>query len=215
MSLIESLTTKLDNLSIKCDVKQHSTVTSLESWIGEIKELNPNSKATKTLVLKLKGSSDLLMILSLESTKYSLGGLSKALGHKDARVAGDDVVMDQFGIGKVDVTPFQIGNMTGGGKVLLVIGTDVVNCGQDLAFRAYSATSSMFVNYQGIKQYLNSIGFEFKEVDLENPGEAPQKVVETVAEKGEKEVLMGITVAKEENFSKWYEQVLVCLISNA
>ena len=201
---------KLGSLSIASSINNHPEVTSLDTWISCLQSLNPAVKATKTIIVKPKGSNDLIMILSLQDTKYSIGTVSKALGYKDARVAGDDVVMEQFGVGKIDATVFQIGGMPGSGKVVLAVDKELAGCGGELAFRGLSATQSIFVTFDGVAQYLKSMGQEFKILDLMNPGDTLAKAPseQSLLEKKESEVMMGITVDKFKNFPKWYEQVL-------
>ena len=204
---MESVLKKLQQLAIT--IKDHAKVENLESWLNQVKQLNPTAVPTKTLILKLKGSEDLLMIVGLESTKYSVTTVSKALGFKDARIANDDLVLSKFGVGKVDANIFQLPLKD---KVILVLGKDFVESKQELGFRAFSNEKSMFVRYEQIKQHLETSGQEFKVVDLANPASAVAKP-EAVVQTKEKEVMVGLTVTKEENFPKWYEQILVIVIN--
>jgi prolyl-tRNA synthetase len=85
----------------------------------------------------------------------------------------------------------------------------------NVAFRGFSGEKSLVITSASLKSYLDTFAGEYKVLDLnnlQNPTQAaPAKGqrVDSAKKAGEKEILIGLTVKKEENFPKWYEQVLV------
>jgi prolyl-tRNA synthetase len=101
---LEATTTLLSKLSISIEQKSHNAVDSLKSWVETVKSLDVDASPCKTLVLKpSKGpNSNLIFVISQDSTALSVGLLAKSLGYKDARMAQDDVVNSTFGIDKIN-----------------------------------------------------------------------------------------------------------------
>jgi prolyl-tRNA synthetase len=99
---MEKVLQDFKKLSISSEQKTHKAVESLADWVETVKGMA--AVPTKTLVLKPKGSETLLFVVSLESAKFSIGGLAKSLGLKDARAATDDVVLETFKTARMDST---------------------------------------------------------------------------------------------------------------
>lgn len=94
----------LESLEISHDHKSHAEVDSFKAWVDEIKSIDQDLTPTKTLVLKpSKGqNSNPILVVSLESTAFSVGALAKSLGYKDARVAQDELVTSTLGVDKIN-----------------------------------------------------------------------------------------------------------------
>lgn len=103
-SQMESTISLFSQLKLRHERKSHSPVDSLKAWVEAIHAMDPAIGACKTLVLKpSKGpNSNLIFVVSLESTPLSLGALAKSLGYKDARMAQDDVVSATFATEKIN-----------------------------------------------------------------------------------------------------------------
>ncbi len=104
MTNYEALSNLLKQLSLSASSLEHSEMANLAEWASSLK--SKGALPVKTLLLKSKSTP--LLLVSLESTPYSIGPLSKALGAKDARVAADDVVQSLFGVNKLDCTKYCI-----------------------------------------------------------------------------------------------------------
>ncbi len=106
MSSLEAVIKALDNLSLKANATSHPEVDSLKAWTEAVKALDSKLGPTKTLVLKPgKGpNSNLILVVSLDSTSLSVNTLAKSLGYKDARMAGDDLVTSTFQTDKLNRT---------------------------------------------------------------------------------------------------------------
>ena len=101
---LEAVTSQLSSLSISVEKKSHSAVDSLKAWVEAVKSIDASCAPCKTLVLKpSKGpNSNLILVISQDSTALSVGALAKSLGYKDARMAQDDLVTSAFGIDKMN-----------------------------------------------------------------------------------------------------------------
>ncbi|KAJ3313849.1 hypothetical protein HDV04_001410 [Boothiomyces sp. JEL0838] len=114
------------------------------------------------------------------------------------------------------VTPFSIANVEDKSTVTVVVDENIINNGAlNLGFRNFSATETLFVNSDGFKRFLDAHAGEYQAVDFNNltaPAAAPSspkaKKTKEAEKTEESQVIIGLTVTKEENFPKWYEQVL-------
>jgi hypothetical protein len=84
-----------------------------------------------------------------------------------------------------------------------------------LAFRAGSSTQSFLLKAQDLKAYIDSLGLsdvQILDFTATETAPAPQgktpKASSVESTTGEKEVQMGVTVKKDEDFPTWYSQVL-------
>lgn len=101
---LEATISQLSSLSISVEKKTHPSVDSLKGWVEAVKAIDASCAACKTLVLKpSKGpNSNLIFVISQDSTSLSVGALAKSLGYKDARMAQDELVASSFGIDKIN-----------------------------------------------------------------------------------------------------------------
>jgi hypothetical protein len=160
----------LENLSIKCDSKDHAEVDSFSSWIAAVSLIDASFSATKTLVLKpSKGTNtNPIIVISLASTEFSVGALAKSLGNKDARMAQDDLVKATFNVDKINITPFALENVHDKSTVTVVVDQNIFDQEKPLAFRGFSGSSSFIVLSSGLKKFLDTHGGEYQVVDLSN-----------------------------------------------
>ncbi|KAJ3276424.1 hypothetical protein HDV01_005047 [Terramyces sp. JEL0728] len=208
----------LKSLSVALDVKSHSKVESFNTWVDTVKTIESEANGVKTLVLKpSKGpNNNLILVVALSTSTFSVGNVAKSLGYKDARMAADDLVASTFGIDKLNLTPFAIENVQDKSSVTVVVDESMANnAGLNLAFRSFSATETFFVKSDGFKKFLDAHAGEYQAVDFNNlaaPAAAPSspkaKKTKEAEKTEESQVIIGLTVTKEENFPKWYEQVL-------
>ena len=116
------------------------------------------------------------------------------------------------------MTPFALANVNDKSAVTVVVDQNILQS-STLAFRAFSATDSMFIKSSALKAFLDATVPDHSVLDFANlsapaaaAAPAPLKKENSKTEKadgGEKDIIIGMTVKKEENFPKWYEQVLV------
>ncbi|KAJ3321546.1 hypothetical protein HDV06_004082 [Boothiomyces sp. JEL0866] len=218
MSNQEGVAKTLKSLSVAVSVTSHNEVDSFNTWVESVKSLQSEAGAVKTLVLKpSKGpNNNLILVVALSTATFSVGNVAKSLGYKDARMAADDLVSTTFGVDKLNLTPFAIENVQDKSTVTVVVDENIVNNGElNLAFRHFSATETFFVKSAGFKQFLDAHAGEYQAVDYNNltapaaaPGSPKAKKTKEAEKTEESQVIIGLTVTKEENFPKWYEQVL-------
>lgn len=129
------------------------------------------------------------------------------------------------------VIPFALSNVQDKSTVTVVIDQNILKS-QKLAFRAFSGSESLLIPTSSFTSYLETTVSDHKVLDFSNlsaPAAAPEQLKKDNSSTAigggnsinaslgtdffviEKEVLIGMTVTKEENFPKWYEQVLVSL----
>ena len=109
------------------------------------------------------------------------------------------------------VTPFALSNVQDKSTITVVVDQTIYSS-QKLSLRAFSSTKSIFIQSSSLKSYLEATVPETLVLDFANLSPpAPLKKGNSKTEKieGEKEIIIGMTVKKEDNFPKWYEQVLV------
>ncbi|TPX42886.1 proline---tRNA ligase [Synchytrium endobioticum] len=227
----EALTQYLTAHQIPHKLYQHASTDSASAWSETIKSLA--STPTKSLLVKPKGikSGDLpILVLALDSTKLDLNGLIKSphFGGKEGRIAADNLVADTLKVGKLDVTPFALGNVQDPSSIVVVVDQALAHVSAPLAFRAFASTSSLTVSLSDLQKYLSNTTVDNKIVDFGALGgctsapatngvaaKAPSKAEKkaepsstTADADGDKSVLIGIDVKKTEDFSEWYQQVL-------
>ncbi|KAJ3307174.1 hypothetical protein HDV03_002685 [Kappamyces sp. JEL0829] len=211
---MEGLLSTLKSLSISSKTVTHDAVDSLKAWVEAIKSLDTAAAPCKTLVLKpSKGpNSNLILVVSLESTSLSVGQLAKFLGYKDARMAGDDVVSATFATDRINLTPFAIASVQDKSAVTVVVDKNVGSASK-VAFRAFSGTESLVLDTKDLTAFLTAVAPDHQVLDFANLSKPSTPVKEAEKSDGaahllEKEILIGLTATKEDNFPKWYEQVL-------
>ena len=110
------------------------------------------------------------------------------------------------------VTPFALANVEDKSVVTVLVNQTILQS-STLSFRAFSAADSFFIKSSALKAFLTATVPDHSVLDFANlSAPAPLKKENSKTEKpdgGEKEIIIGMTVKKEENFPKWYEQVLV------
>lgn len=158
-----------ESLSITHHQKAHVAVDSFQTWVDTVAHLDAEAGITKTLVLKpSKGpNSNLILVLSLNTTQLSVGALAKSLGYKDARMAADDLVLSSFGSDKINLTPFALSNVKDKSAVTVVIDQNVFEK-NNLAFRGFDSAKSLFVASTDLKAFLETSGIELNILDFAN-----------------------------------------------
>ncbi|KAL2916905.1 hypothetical protein HK105_203684 [Polyrhizophydium stewartii] len=218
MTDLASTTAALAGLGLPHAVHAHAAADSFRAWADTVAAARPAGVAavapTKTLVLAPKRGTPALVV-ALDSTEFSIGALGKALGLKDARAASDDAVRALLRVDKLDATPFALANVADKSAVTVVVDRNVIEFNGHLAFRAFGADKSLLVEASHFKAFLDAQLGSFEPKDfaaLLAGGAAPAPAPAAKAKKeasDEKEVLIGLTVKKNEDFPTWYSQVLL------
>jgi prolyl-tRNA synthetase len=211
---IEAIDQQLKQLGISYTFKSHQAVTSFQHWVEVASDFD--AKPTKTVVAKpSKGPNENpIIVISLESSKYSITKLAKFLGNKDARVAPEELVKSTLGVERINATPFLLDKLVDKNSVTVVLDQKMVDQDILLAFRAHSDEKSLLISSGCMIKYLDSHAIEYKVIDFDNIDTPVQATAQKQKKSNdtsvkEKEIIIGLTVKKEENFPKWYEQVLV------
>ncbi|OAJ37110.1 hypothetical protein BDV3_000156 [Batrachochytrium dendrobatidis] len=226
MSKLEAVTTALQAIGANYKVHTHKPVDSYKAWLDTVSVSIPDSITTaspiKTLVLKpSKGSSaKAIVAVALESTNFTIGALTKSLGYKDSRVATDDLVKTTLFVDKIDATPFALVDVEDKSSVIVVVDKNIPVAPGHLICRAFGPDASLFVEVAGFTKFLDVHGgaytiHDFSALAAAAPSvskakkEATSDIVKKDAAEGEKEVMIGITAKKNEDFANWYSQVLL------
>ncbi|KAJ3355456.1 hypothetical protein HDU83_003434 [Entophlyctis luteolus] len=211
-------------------VRSHQASSSLADWIAQVEAVSA-AVAAKTLVLKPKGlpGIDLLVVVARAATPISASPVTKALGGKEARAAGADVVKAALGVDSVDVSPFALQNFTADKSAVAFAIDKSLLPEATVAFRHLSADASVFISGAAVADYVKSLGFTVTEFDAaalaapaptaaspEAKSAKPAKSAEKAAKSAAptqvpdaSAVKIGIEVKKSEDFPTWYTQVLI------
>ncbi|KAJ1330264.1 proline-tRNA ligase [Batrachochytrium salamandrivorans] len=166
-----------------------------------------------TLILKpSKGSpASVILAVALDSTEFTIGALAKSLGHKDARVATDDLVKTALSVDKIDATPFAMVNVEDKTSVIVVVDKNIMTASGHLVCRAFGDNASLFFEVAGFTAFMDANAGVYAIHDFSAPAAAAapsakskKEVVKKDQADGEKEVVIGLTYKKEEDFSNWY-----------
>ena len=214
---VDSVSALLSALSARYSVVRHAAADSYKAWTEIVRSMTGDPLPTKTLVLKPgKAMTDVsaILVVSLESTTFSIGALGKSLGSKDIRVATEDLVKSVLKVEKLDVTPFAMADIADKQSIKVLVDHNMTNAKQQLAFRAFAADQSFIVAPEGLNKFLAVHGGKYDVLDfadLDKTANAPPEKLKKDLQQpeGEKEVLIGITAKKNEDFPSWYQQVVV------
>ncbi|KAI9347536.1 hypothetical protein BD770DRAFT_395758 [Pilaira anomala] len=218
-SVLETLT----KLSISPKVVSHAPVSDAKSWAEALKTEDASSfELTKTLILKPKTAKTApvtpIVVIALESSETNATAIGKKLSLKDCRFANEDLLTGTFKTTKENVSPFSLSNVEDLSLVHLVLDAALPETTL-LAFHPNDAAKTVFITVAQLKSYLESIKKEFVELDFkalaaakptgEKPAaKAPKAKKEVTAASTEDTNQMGLGCKKEEDFPKWYQQVL-------
>ncbi|KAI9225204.1 MAG: hypothetical protein DHS80DRAFT_20796 [Piptocephalis tieghemiana] len=217
----------LQALSLSPTLVHHSPVSDAASWSSAL--LSPasgsspqNHVLSKTLVVKPKAAKSALptpvVIIALESSAVNLNAACKLVGAKEGRMASADLLVDAFGVPKEAVSIFSLGqvDVTKYPAVHVVVDKSLLTCEAPIAFRASTATDTVFLSSSQIPAILAHLGVQHVEADFEELALASaSKVIATKpTEAGKKDKKssgkskIGVEAKKSGDFSKWYQQVL-------
>ncbi|KAI8909118.1 hypothetical protein EDD86DRAFT_206994 [Gorgonomyces haynaldii] len=206
---MDSLIAKFKDLSLALEKLEHKEPESFQEWAGILS--SNGIVPLKTLVLKASKSTVPIVVVSLESTPFQISQVGKTLGLKEARVANEQFVKELFSIEKLDVNPLIVSLQE---EVTLLVDHLVLEQPK-IGFRL-SGTESAFVSGQDLKQYFEKYQGTYSAMDFSQLGAAKpvekkkeEKPKKEEKQSDEKEVQIGLTVKKDEDFSLWYSQVLL------
>ncbi|KAJ2852248.1 hypothetical protein IWW36_000390 [Coemansia brasiliensis] len=229
MADVNALVTQLNALGISTAPVEHAPVENNEQWTEALKTVSglPSSYVlTKTLVFKPKQpKSDPIapiMVVIKETTAANAKAIGAELKFKDLRLANEDVLRDIFQTAKGSVSPFALGQVAQGhiGNVRVVLDKALLNDGVKIGFHPLNSSRTVFIDSASLKKYISSIdGLEHVvEMDFTAvaapaaPESKASKKPAAAATKPEEPVGMtkpGMQTRKSENFSKWYQEVVL------
>ncbi|OLY82878.1 putative proline-tRNA ligase [Smittium mucronatum] len=186
---------------------------------------------TKCLILKPKQPKSAepiqVFIIAKADTTFSMTNLGKDLGMKELRFANDDVLTTIFNTSKGNVSPFALSNVPADKlpSVTIILDQSLVSedLNKDIAFHPFKNDKTVFISSVTLKSYLDKlVGPDgYKVIDLskyaasEAKPSAPVKKAPQAEQKpaqAAEEVSggtkLGLDVKKDDDFSRWYQQVL-------
>ncbi|KAJ3180738.1 hypothetical protein HDU87_001851 [Geranomyces variabilis] len=206
-------------------LSKHDAVQDLPTWISLVTNLN--ALAAKTVVYKVKGASikgdHYAAVVALISSDASSSVVAKAAGAKEGRVIGEDVATKLFNTARKDVTPFHFASVTDKSALTVIVDSRLLEIADDksIAFRGCADDQSVLIAASQLKAFLEKAGVSFSIVEFGLVGEKPAAAAKPVkgeaskkaekkpaADSDTKEVLIGLTAKRDEDFSAWYQQVL-------
>ncbi|KAJ3156388.1 hypothetical protein HDU89_004170 [Geranomyces variabilis] len=206
-------------------LSKHDAVQDLPTWISLVTNLN--ALAAKTVVYKVKGASingdHYAAVVALVSSDASSSVVAKAAGAKEGRVIGEDVATKLFNTSRKDVTPFHFASVTDKSALTVIVDSRLLEVADDksIAFRGCADDQSVLIAASQLKAFLEKAGVSFTTVEFGLAGEKPAAAAKPskgdaskkaekkpVADSDTKEVLIGLTAKRDEDFSAWYQQVL-------
>ncbi|RCI03058.1 hypothetical protein CU098_001028, partial [Rhizopus stolonifer] len=206
----------------------HDAVSDNKAWAEALTNTKDVTfEITKTLILKPKTAKTAaptpVVVIALDSTETNATALGKKLSLKDCRFANEDLLKETFQADKASVSPFALSNVQDLSLIHLVVDHAILSLAGStlLAFHPSAADKTVFISVDELKSYLSSIQKEFIDVDFKalaaaKPAAAEAKPANVLkAAKKEAAVVpaedfnqMGLGCKKEEDFPKWYQQVL-------
>ncbi|KAI9143067.1 hypothetical protein BKA69DRAFT_1026969 [Paraphysoderma sedebokerense] len=238
MTSLESAITSLQSLSISTNLHSHDPTPNNAVWAETLSANPPSQPSsyslTKTLVLKPKTIKSVkevtvVIVVALDQTKVDISGLGKANGFKEMRMANEELLSKSFGIKKDDVSPFVLAAKPADTIIHVFVDQALLDSKTPLAFHPSDSSKSVFISPADFVKVLSSFNVEHKPYDFAStaaaaapaagaaPAKKPQekklKVEKPKMEKKdataeERQTTIGIDAKKDEDFAKWYQQVL-------
>ncbi|PVU89568.1 hypothetical protein BB559_005069 [Furculomyces boomerangus] len=238
MTEIQQICELLQSMGLSKQVVTHKKVETIELWseaLNSIKASNPsaldsvNFVLTKSLILKPKQPKNAepiqVFVIAKADSAVSMGALGKELGLKELRFANDEVLTSVFNTSKGNVSPFALGNVPKEkiANVKVILDEALVSTQTEIAFHPCSSDHTVFINSKTLKQYLDSTigesGYKVLDLSLISAAAPPPASSKPAAKSAEPKVQkktedvagvtkLGLEVGKEEDFSRWYQQVL-------
>jgi len=178
----------------------------------------------------------LIVVVALDASKIDMTGLAKSNGFKEMRMANEDLLKQSFsGVNKEDVSPFILKSIADTVSVRIFLDEALLAATTPLAFHPSDSSRTIFLNAAEFTQILNSMNVEYKTVSSsvqdtqskpaskkeapsaskQQPAQKQDKKVKDATPKSAQEALaedrqmtIGIEAKKEEDFARWYQQVL-------
>ncbi|KAI9599562.1 hypothetical protein BDF19DRAFT_410207 [Syncephalis fuscata] len=232
MATLEAIQAHLAALSISASATSHAAVAGGAAWQEELTKTSVDAHVTKTLVFKPKTAKTAVatpvVVLALEETTVPLGALAKKINVKEMRMAAADLLQEAFAVEKDNVSPFMLLNVNRDAfpTVHVVVDADLMAAIKPLAFHPGQADKTVCLSSVEVATFLTQAKIEFVQIDFkELAASAPAPTASTSAagiakSKPVKEskteesdaaggTKIGVEVKKDEDFSKWYQQVLL------
>lgn len=204
------------------NVLTHSLVSTSNAWdsvLADSSEAVDEYKLTKTLVFKPKTPKSKttvpVVLIALDSSTTSLTHIAKVVKAQDLRLANSDLVASVFdGISPADVGPVSIDSKNA--SFLTVVLDAAIEDSPDivLAIHPSSASQTAFMKSGDLVEYLKSTGVSIMSINFKGAYETsftPADLMVNAPKINAKRVntaLIGITVDKNLDFSRWYQQIL-------
>ncbi|KAJ1743813.1 hypothetical protein LPJ68_000620 [Coemansia sp. RSA 1086] len=232
MADVDALVTRLNALGIRTAPVEHAPVENNEQWAEALKtaELPSKHVLTKTLVFKPKQPKAdpiaPIMVVIKETTAASSKAIGAELKFKDLRLASEDVLRDVFQTARGSVSPFALGQVAQEhiGNVRVVVDKALLDDGVQLGFHPLDSSKTVFIDGAALTRYIASVpGLEHVvEMDLAAAAAAAPAAATAAAPRAAKKPAAaakpeepagmtkpGIQTRKSENFSKWYQEVVL------
>ncbi|KAG1471221.1 hypothetical protein G6F56_002249 [Rhizopus delemar] len=225
MASCDAVLETLGKQSIQVSPISHQPVLDTKTWAEQLSNVSVAHQTTKCLIFKPKTAKTApvtpVFVIALDSTETNSTALGKKLSLKDLRFASEDLLKETFGTQKGSVSPFALSNVAELANVHIVVDAALLQVEEKLAFHPAESDKTIFLSVQELNTYLQSLAKEYVQVDFKalaaaKPPAAAQpkakaapKASAVKKEANSEEInAMGVGCKKEEDFPKWYQQVL-------
>ncbi|KAI8052995.1 hypothetical protein BDF22DRAFT_686520 [Syncephalis plumigaleata] len=230
MTTLEDILAHLAALSISPSSTSHDAVNAGAAWKEELNKNNVDAHVTKTLVFKPKTAKTAVatpvVVIALEETTVPLGPLAKKINVKEMRMAAPELLQEVFSVEKDNVSPFMLLNVNRDAfpTVHVVIDADLMAATKPLAFHPGQSSKTVCLSAGDVATFLTKANIEYVQVDfkeLATTGPPPSTGAASASKsKPAKETKVddseaagttkiGVEVKKDDDFAKWYQQVLL------
>eukprot|EP01061_Rhynchopus_euleeides_P022841 TRINITY_DN372_c0_g1_i13.p1 TRINITY_DN372_c0_g1~~TRINITY_DN372_c0_g1_i13.p1 ORF type:complete len:722 (+),score=362.78 TRINITY_DN372_c0_g1_i13:104-2269(+) len=219
----EQMLQRIQAADLDLPVEEHGEALTVEAWEPFHAQFTkvPGSLLTRCLFMKDK-KKQVFLLVTLASTKTDLKAFAKAAGAKEPRFAPEDLLDEKLAVVKGAVNPFAIVN-DAAGDVKLFVEEALLQSDKPLCFHPSDNTKTVILSAAQLKQFFEKNSREVNSVDLtvdpsaaaasaapKKPAAKKAAAKKPAAKKaapasGNQE---GMQHKKEDDFAKWYQDVI-------
>ncbi|KTW27143.1 proline-tRNA ligase [Pneumocystis jirovecii RU7] len=194
---------------------EHDEASSEASWKKMLKKQDNllEYQLTRIWVFEMVNSVSencvLAFIIGLSDTKIDLVSLAGPLECTALRKASSELVFDILNVKKEEVSPLCI-TKENASKIRVVLDSRISLESRLLAFRLLSTCRTIFFTHSQLLDHFLHLGVWKTDLLLKQQQKVPPKSTLNFSKESKHDnILIGITVKKNDDFSEWYRQVLI------